>query len=185
MYLQKMRFIIKVFQHYFSISNLLKAAGKASVVLFFGLSFALNAMEHSHNHHAKNKDNTASTPNAVKALVLVDGFVRAVPPGQSTTAIFLTLRNEAKVKVDIVGIDSSIGHHAMLHKTIISDDMAKMVHLDSVSIAPNSTLKLAPGGMHIMIMGVSQSLQIDQKITVTLNFSDQTQQTFEVPVALK
>jgi periplasmic copper chaperone A len=190
MYQLKMQRGVAMLQNSLSMRNLFfrhlpKSAEKWLLALACGLSFSVSAMENSHDHHRK----AATTANTVKAstqaLTLIDGFVRAMPPGQSTTAIFLTLRNDLNTQVDIIDIEANIGHHAMLHKTIVKDDMAKMVHLENVSIAPNATLKLAPGGMHIMIMGVSQSLTLGQQVSVTLHFGDQTQQTLEVPVELK
>jgi periplasmic copper chaperone A len=172
-------------QIYFLLKSSIKALAKTALTFCLLLSFSASAMEHSHEHHSKSTTSSKVITSSVQTLTLVEGFVRAMPPGQSTTAIFLTLHNGSGSKVDIIDIEANIGHHAMLHETVIADEMAKMVHLETVSIEANSTLKLAPGGMHIMIMGVSQSLKLDQKINVTLYYSDEKQQTFEVPVAFK
>ena len=39
------------------------------------------------------------------------------------------------------------------------------------TVAPGETLKLAPGGKHVMLMGLKRPLKIGEPLTVTLNLA--------------
>lgn len=44
--------------------------------------------------------------------------------------------------------------HVSLHTTEMMDGVAKMMEVDGVEIAPGETVKLQPGGLHVMFMGL-------------------------------
>ncbi len=41
-----------------------------------------------------------------------------------------------------------------LHNTEMTDDVARMFHVDAVDIPAGETVQLAPGGLHVMFMGL-------------------------------
>ncbi len=44
--------------------------------------------------------------------------------------------------------------HAMIHRTVEDEGMARMVH-GEILVPPGERYELKPGGLHIMLMGVS------------------------------
>ena len=57
-----------------------------------------------------------------------------------------------------------------LHTTIEEDGIAKMRHLDAIDLPAGETISLAPGGMHVMFMGLSDPFEAGAKIPATLIF---------------
>lgn len=43
----------------------------------------------------------------------------------------------------------------MMHTTQMTGDIARMVHLDAVGIPAGETITFAPGGLHVMFMGLN------------------------------
>ena len=63
---------------------------------------------------------------------------------------------------------------AMLHETDVDKKgVAKMKHLESVAVPGNASLKLEPGGTHIMFTNISIKFDESRKYLVTLIFEEQ------------
>ena len=62
----------------------------------------------------------------------------------------------------------------MLHETDVDKKgIAKMKHLESVAVPGNDSLKLEPGGTHIMFTNISIKFDESRKYLVTLIFEEQ------------
>lgn len=48
--------------------------------------------------------------------------------------------------------------HAMIHRTVEDEGMARMVH-GEILVSPGGRYELKPGGLHVMLMGVSSPLR--------------------------
>ena len=90
------------------------------------------------------------------ALVLSDSWVRALPPGQPNTAAYLTAANPGATTVTIVGASAAVADKAEIHTTRQIDGMQRMEQLAQVQVAPGQSLVLAPGGTHLMLLGLSR-----------------------------
>ncbi len=60
----------------------------------------------------------------------------------------------------------------MMHNTITTDGVASMRHQMQVNVPANVTVVFAPGGLHVMFMGLSDHLMIGDEIPATLTFRD-------------
>lgn len=88
------------------------------------------------------------------SFVVSDAWIRAMPPGQPMTAAYLQLRNDGEDVVVIDGVRSPVGD-ASLHETILVDGVSRMRAVPVLTLMPGESVSLAPGGMHIMLMGVA------------------------------
>lgn len=79
-----------------------------------------------------------------------------LPPVSRTAAIYMTVENKGDKELEIVGVETDVAHHTMIHKTVEKDGMAKMEHLDSIRIPAKGNLELKPGSYHIMLMGLDK-----------------------------
>lgn len=59
-----------------------------------------------------------------------------------------------------------------IHTTEEKDGIAKMIHIDDLPIPAGESVKLAPGGLHIMFMGLSDPLEKGTEIPATLVFEN-------------
>ena len=70
----------------------------------------------------------------------------------------------------------------MVHETIMVDDTMRMRHRDAVTVAAGETVMLEPGGLHIMLMGLSNPLRQGDSFAVTLVTNDDDRVEVDVAV---
>jgi periplasmic copper chaperone A len=82
-------------------------------------------------------------------------WVRAMPPFQPNSAGYFTLTNRGDVAVAIVGASSNVSDSVELHTTRKVDGLMRMEKLQGLAIAPGERVELAPGGKHLMLLGLA------------------------------
>jgi periplasmic copper chaperone A len=105
-------------------------------------------------------------------LLIEDAWVRQVP-GSDVAAAYLTLRNTGATPVSVTGIESPLAGSAMIHETKVEGGMSRMRPQSTLVVPPGQTVKLAPGGMHIMLMDV-RPLTVGQSVPLVLKLADGT-----------
>ena len=86
-------------------------------------------------------------------LQVEDGWVREAPPGAPSIAAYGILKNQGTKAVEVTGISSRAADMTMLHESTVKDGISQMRMLSSIRIPAGGSLKLAPGGKHIMLTG--------------------------------
>jgi periplasmic copper chaperone A len=105
------------------------------------------------------------------ALNVQDAWVRQVP-GLDVAAVYLTLRNPTTKPITIVGVESSLASHAMIHETRTEGGQSRMRPHEQLQVSAGQTVKLEPGGLHIMLHGVTRPVAIGQSVPLTLLLAD-------------
>jgi len=57
-----------------------------------------------------------------------------------------------------------------IHEMIRENDVMRMRQVDAVALPAHKTVKLGPGGYHIMLIGLAQQVKVGDAIPVTLTF---------------
>ena len=119
--------------------------------------------------------------NLLAEVTVVDQYVRAVPPGQPNSAAFMVLKNN-DAAVSLVSASSSVAKVVELHTHTHKDGVMQMRKIDKVDVAAKGEAALAPGGNHVMLIGLTQQLKEGQQVDLTLKFSDGSSQQLTAPV---
>ncbi|MCE9677590.1 copper chaperone PCu(A)C [Shewanella sp. AS1] len=119
---------------------------------------------------------------ALANVMLVDGYVRAMPPSVPNTAAYFTLMNHGAA-LKLIGVNTSVAREAQLHTVIEEDGVVKMRQQESFAIAEHGNLQLMPAGEHVMLLGLNKPLEIGAKVDLTLKFDDGSQQVISLPVS--
>lgn len=101
-------------------------------------------------------------------LQVRDAWVREAPPVARSHAAYMELVNNSEQAVTITSIAADDYAMTMLHKTFTKDGMAMMEHVDTLVIPPHTSVKLEPGGLHIMLMNPRRKLQGGDTVKITL-----------------
>ncbi|SFG95130.1 copper chaperone PCu(A)C [Neptunomonas qingdaonensis] len=109
-------------------------------------------------------------------------YVRAVPPGQMNSAAFMQLKNEGPEDISLVAAKSQAAKNVELHTHTQDNGVMRMRQVSEISLPAGEAITLQPGGMHIMLIGLTQNLAAGENISLSLEFSDGSQQALEVPV---
>lgn len=115
-------------------------------------------------------------------LSLLDAWIPEPPPGARILAGYLTLENSGPESRFLVAVSSPLFAHAELHRTVITDDIARMEAQSRLEIPASGLLTLEPGGYHLMLFDPSTRLAAGMQVDLTLEFDDRSSLTHAVEV---
>jgi periplasmic copper chaperone A len=107
------------------------------------------------------------------SLMVQDAWVRATP-GTDVAAAYLTLRNAGDRPVTVIGVESPIAAHAMIHETTTQGGQSRMRPYGRLIVAPGSAVKFEPGGLHVMLHGLKQTLTVGQSVPLVVRLAGGT-----------
>ncbi|MBU6366432.1 MAG: copper chaperone PCu(A)C [Gemmatimonadetes bacterium] len=112
-------------------------------------------------------DAAADSSGATGPLRVRDGWARAADSG-ATGGAYLVLENRDSVAVSLAGVTTDAATAAEVHETMVHDGVAHMMPQDTVAIAPGATLTMAPGGLHLMLVGMRRAVAGGDTVDVVL-----------------
>ncbi len=96
---------------------------------------------------------------------------RATTPAARTGAAYLTLTNNGTEEVRLSALSGAIAERIEIHETTVVDGVARMrPHAEGLAVPPGATVTLAPGGMHIMLVGLTAPLVEGDRVPIVLSF---------------
>lgn len=98
----------------------------------------------------------AASAGARAGISLSDAWVRALPPTQSNTAAYVTLRNTGDSPVRIEGGRAELAGRVEIHRSESVDGYMRMTPVEFLSLAPGERVQLAPGGVHLMLLDLER-----------------------------
>ena len=104
---------------------------------------------------------------AAPPLRVTDAWVRATP-GSDVAAAYMTLQNDGRTVLRIVGVRSSLAGHAMIHETRLESGKSIMRVHEPLEIAPGQSVRLAPGGLHVMLHMLAHPLAVGEQVPLEL-----------------
>ena len=87
-------------------------------------------------------------------LVVTQVTAKTTPATAMSGAGYLTITNTGETADRLIGVEAEFPR-VMMHDTRVENDVATMFHVDAVPLAPGETVTFAPGGKHIMFMGLN------------------------------
>jgi copper(I)-binding protein len=104
-------------------------------------------------------------------LVITQGWSRATPGGAKVGGGYLTIENKGSTADRLIGGSAEIAGKVQLHEMAMNNGVMTMRPLDEgLVIEPGKTVKLAPGGLHLMLLDLKNPLKQGDKVPVTLEF---------------
>lgn len=116
-------------------------------------------------------------------LMISSAWTRATPPGAKIAGGYLTITNMGKASDRLIGGSFEGGSQIEVHEMSMTDGVMKMRPLtDGLEIKPGATVKLEPGGYHLMMMGLSKPLAKGDKVKAQLQFEKAGKVAIELDV---
>lgn len=105
-------------------------------------------------------------------IVVKHPWSRATPGGAPIGAGYMTITNNGKTADRLLGGASTIAKRVEVHTmTMVKGVMRMRKLVDGLVIKPGQTVKLAPGGDHLMLIGLTKPIRKGQPFAATLNFA--------------
>jgi copper(I)-binding protein len=146
----------------------------------FFLSAAVLALSILPSIAASNK---AGGPWKLGDIVVGQAWARIVPGGSKTGAIYLMVHNKSSVDDLLLAVDSSAAKTTAVHESRVVDGVASMEPLPlGVPMPSHGEVVMRPGGLHIMLTGLSDELAPGEKLPIRMVFQEAGGLDFEVPI---
>lgn len=103
-------------------------------------------------------------------LVIDHPFAASSAKGVKAGAGYMEITNTGDTVDRLVMVKADFPM-VQIHASVEEDGVARMIHLDNgVELLPGETVALAPGGLHVMFMGLTDPLVAGEKVEATLVF---------------
>ena len=117
----------------------------------------------------------AAFATQLSAHEIISGSIEVIHPtialpfaGAKSAAGYMAISNEGDAIDRLLGVESDIASKITIHRTEFRDDVAHMIPVPALDIRAQDIVILEPGGVHMMFMGLSGTLDESQMIYVVV-----------------
>lgn len=104
-------------------------------------------------------------------LVLNGAFARATLPNAPVGGGYLTITNSGDTADRLISASSPFSPDVQIHEMAVVDDVMQMRHMaEGLEIPAGETVTLAPGGLHLMFMNITEPFVEGETVPLTLTF---------------
>lgn len=98
--------------------------------------------------------------------------IRATAPGMAVTGGYASITNNGEADDRLVGAAAGFAKKVEIHEMIHDNGVMKMRQRDGgIHIPAGETVMLKPGGLHLMLMGLGETMAPGEMREVTLEFA--------------
>ena len=127
----------------------------------------------------------SAVPAQPQPIEVSNAWARATVPAQKTAGAYLDIRSGSAAR--LVGAATPQAGVAEIHHTVHQGGVVKMLPVKAIELPPGRTVRLAPGGYHIMLAGLRGQLKKGDSMPLTLRVegADGMMQEIEVKVEVR
>jgi periplasmic copper chaperone A len=104
-------------------------------------------------------------------LAITQAWSRATPNGAKIGSGYFTIENKGTTPDRLIGVSADVAGKVEVHEMAMKDGVMTMRPLpEGLAIDPGKTVKLAPGGNHLMMFDLKSPLKQGDAVPVTLEF---------------
>ena len=85
-------------------------------------------------------------------------------------AVYVSVANDGDIADTLVAVESPLAAHAQVHDEMPSGGMMMMSPVAAVTVPAHGTARLAPGGLHVMLEGLTRRVVAGDTIPLVLVF---------------
>lgn len=86
------------------------------------------------------------------------------------SAAYMTIHNNGGEPERLVAVSTTAAQRAELHDHVMDGEVARMEQVGAIEIPAGGSAALAPGGLHVMLMGLAEPLAAGDSIELRLTF---------------
>jgi len=121
---------------------------------------------------------------AADPITVHDPYARSSSPVARTGAVFMLIENAGATEDRLIGAETPAADRAELHTHVeAAGGVMRMVKIeDGLAVPAGGSHRLARGGDHVMLMGLTAPLADGDTVLLTLIFERAGEITVDVPV---
>ena len=121
--------------------------------------------------HAAHHGAPAEAAPAADNLAFSGAFARATLPRAPVGGAYLTIANPGAEDDRLLSVTAPVGEAVEIHEMTNLEGVMTMRALpEGIAIPAGESVSLAPGGLHLMILGLTAPLKTGEILEMTLNF---------------
>jgi copper(I)-binding protein len=109
---------------------------------------------------------------AADSVAISHAWARATAPGQDVGAAYLELKSATDLT--LTKAESPAASSVEVHKMSMKDGVMEMRMLETLELPAGQTVKLEPGGFHLMLFDLKMPLKAGESTRMTLHFKDKS-----------
>ncbi len=106
---------------------------------------------------------------------------RATAAGAAVGAGFMTITNSGRADA-LLAASSPVAERVELHLGRIENRVMQMRRLERIELPAGETVRLEPGGLHLMLIGLKQPLVEGSRVPLVLRFAGSGERKIELQV---
>jgi hypothetical protein len=100
----------------------------------------------------------------------------------SNSAAYMVLMNESDTADTLIRASTDIAETVELHTVIMEDGVMMMRPVTQIDVPASGETELRPGGLHVMLLGITQDLEEGDTVDLTLTFENAGDVSISAPV---
>lgn len=115
-----------------------------------------------------------ATPESAPGITLADAVVRLPVMAGSPGAAYFSVSQGSGAPRRIAGVYVEGAERAEMHETATANGVSSMKPVKDVGIESGKTVEFKPGGMHVMLFDIADTLKVGgtTEVTITLDNGD-------------
>jgi copper(I)-binding protein len=115
-------------------------------------------------------------------IVIHDAWARASLGAAPNSAAYMVIETTGAAPDRLIGGATPVAAKVEPHAHVMEGGIAQMRPVDAIEIDPGTPTVLAPGGLHLMLIGLKEKLEDGATFPLTLTFERAGPVTVEVAV---
>jgi periplasmic copper chaperone A len=115
-------------------------------------------------------------------LLVTQAWSRPTPPTAVVGVVYFSITNLGDKTDRLLALSSPVAAKVELHESHRVQGVLEMRAVSSLQCPPGIMVKSEPGGLHVMLMGLSRPLIAGTAFPISLQFRDAGALTLQVPV---
>ncbi len=103
-------------------------------------------------------------------ITVSDAWARTSPMLERAGAAYMVLQNGGAAEDKLLSVEGDVAQTIELHETKEMNGMMQMSPVPNIPVAAGGKTELKPGGLHVMLIGLTRELKAGDKVQLTLNF---------------
>jgi len=111
-----------------------------------------------------------SSSSSGGSLTVSDAWARKAMSMDMAGAAYMNITNGTGQADALLGVETDVAASPEIHETTEENGMMAMHPVERIEIPAGGTVELKPGGYHVMLIGLTQELEVGSTIDLTLKF---------------
>ena len=149
-----------------------------------GMSHEQEHGEGYEHHEDHGDDFIRGKPVRAGDLIIDSAWARPSLGRAPNSAAFFRVRNDGAEDDLLTAAKSPVAERVEIHAHSMADGVMRMRPVDAVEVPSGTSVEFAPGGLHIMLIGLKGKLDAGGQFPLTLVFRDAGEVTLQVQVTM-